>query len=189
VGWRLIAVQSGRRGRERLLACLFAAALAGAVWAPQAAVAAARGLCTPDETSVFTCGNGRRTASLCLSGGAAHLRYAFGSPGRTELSYPAATVRPQDAFRHGHIMYSGIGGDYLQFDNGGFRYVVFYILGRDTDNRGVVVARDGKSVMNFVCKDASSDELTTDFFKSMALPEIEDYTNFDVPQVYFRPAR
>ena len=84
---------------------------------------------------------------------------------QTELSYPAATVRPQDAFRHGHIMYSGIGGDYIQFDNGGFRYFVFYILGHDTDNRGVVVERGGKSVMNFVCKAASSDDLTTDFFK------------------------
>jgi len=62
-------------------------------------------------------------------------------------------------------------------------------LGHDTDNRGVVVERDGKSVMNFVCKGASSDDLTTDFFKRMALPEIDDYTNFDVPQVYFRPAR
>lgn len=189
MGWRLIARQGGRRRSARGLAWLFAVALAAAVWAPPPAAAAARGLCTPDETSVFLCRNGRKTASLCLSGGGTHLRYAFGSPGRTELSYPAATVRPQDAFRHGHIMYSAIGGDYLQFDSGGFRYVVFYILGHDTDNRGVVVARGGKSVINFVCRDASADELTTDFFKSMALPEIEDYTNFDVPQVYFRPAR
>ncbi|HEX3936814.1 MAG TPA: hypothetical protein VHX43_04850 [Xanthobacteraceae bacterium] len=174
---------------RRLLACMLAAALAAAVVSPHAATAAARGLCAPDETSVFICRNGSKTASLCLSGGSAHLRYVFGSPGRIELSYPAETVRPQDAFRHGHIMYSGIGGDYLQFDNGGFRYVVFSILGHDTDNRGVVVERGGKSVMNFVCKGASSDDLTTDFFKSMALPEIEDYTNFDVPEVYFRPAR
>lgn len=98
-------------------------------------------------------------------------------------------MRAADAFRHGHIMYSGIGGDYIQFDNRGFRYVVFYILGHDTDNRGVVVERDGKSVMNLVCKGASSDDLTTDFFKRMALPEIADDTNFDVPQVYFNPAR
>ncbi len=174
---------------RRLLACMLAAALAAAILPSHPAAAAARGLCTSDETSVFLCRNGSKTASLCLSGDAAHLRYAFGSPRRTELSYPAATVRPQDAFRHGHIMYSGIGGDYLQFDNGGFRYVVFYILGHDTDNRGVVVERDGKSVMNFVCKSASSDDLTTDFFKSLALPEIEDYTNFDVPEVYFKPAR
>ncbi len=175
--------------KRRLPPCLLAAALAAAMVSPHPASAAARGLCTPDELSVFICRNGSKTASLCLSGGAAHLRYVFGSPGQIALSYPAATVRPQDAFRHGHIMYSGIGGDYLQFDNGGFRYVVFYILGHDTDNRGVVVERDGKSVLNFVCKDASADDLTTDFFKSMALPEIEDYTNFDVPQVYFRPAR
>ncbi|MFY9693980.1 MAG: hypothetical protein WA776_01320 [Xanthobacteraceae bacterium] len=62
-------------------------------------------------------------------------------------------------------------------------------MGHETDNRGVVVERGGKSVMNFVCKGASSDDLTTDFFKSMALPEIDDYTNFDVPQVFFNPAR
>lgn len=174
---------------RRLLACTLAAALAAALVSPRAAFAAARGLCTAGETSVFICRNGTKTASLCLSGGGAHLRYAFGAPGRIELSYPDATVRPQDAFRHGHLMYSGIGGDYLQFDKGGFRYFVFYILGHDTDNRGVVVARGGKSVMNFVCKGDSSDDLTTGFFKSMALPEIEDYTNFDVPQVYFNPAR
>lgn len=172
-----------------LRACLFAAAVAAAILSPRAASAAARGLCTPDESSVFICRNGAKTASLCLTGGAAHLRYAFGSPARTELSYPAAAVRPQDAFRHGHIIYSGIGGDYIEFDKDGFRYFVFYILGHDTDNRGVVVERDGKSVLNFVCKDASADDLTTDFFKSMALPEIEDYTDFDVPQVYFHPAR
>lgn len=184
MGGRLSAAQSGR-----LLACMLTAVIAAAVLSPRAASATERGPCTPDETSVFNCRNGSKTASLCLSGGAAHLRYVFGSPGQTELSYPAATVRPQDAFRHGHIMYSGIGGDYIQFDNGGFRYFVFYILGHDTDNRGVVVERGGKSVMNFVCKAASSDDLTTDFFKLMALPEIDDYTNFDVPQVYFRPAR
>ncbi len=49
--------------------------------------------------------------------------------------------------------------------------------------------RDGKSVMSFVCKRAASDDLTTEFFKSMALPEIEDSTNFDVPEVYFNPMR
>ncbi len=140
----------------RLLACI----LAAAVLSPHAASAAQRGLCAPDETSVFNCRNGLKTASLGVSGGSTHLRYVFGTPGRIALSYPAATVRPQDAFRHGHIMYSGVGGDYLQFDNGGFRYFVFYILGHDTDNRGVVVERGGKSVMNFVCKGASSDDLT-----------------------------
>ena len=180
MGWRLNAAQSGR-----LLACM----LAAAVLSTRAASAAERGLCAPDETSVFNCRNGPKTASLCVSSGSTHLRYVFGAPGRIALSYPAATARPQDAFRHGHIMYSGIGGDYLQFDNGGFRYVVFSILGHDTDNRGVVVERGGKSVMDFVCKGASSDDLTTDFFKRMALPEIDDYTNFDVPQVYFRPPR
>jgi hypothetical protein len=180
VGGRLSVAQSGR-----LLACM----LVAAVLSPHAASAAERGLCAPDETNVFNCRSTSKTASLCISGGSAHLRYVFGAPGRIALSYPAATIRPQDAFRHGHIMYSGIGGDYLQFDNGGFRYFVFYILGHDTDNRGVVVERDGKSVLNFVCKGASSDDLTTDFFKSMALPEIDDYTNFDVPQVFFHPGR
>jgi hypothetical protein len=168
---------------------MLAAALVAVVLSPHAVAATERGLCTPDETSVFNCRNGSKTASLCVSGGAAHLRYAFGSPGRIELSYPAATVRAQDAFRHGHIMYSGIGGDYIQFDNGGFRYFVFYLLGNALENSGVVVQRGGKSVMNFVCKAGSSDDLTTDFFKLMALPEIDDYTNFDVPQVFFRPAR
>ena len=168
---------------------MLTAALAAAALSPPAASAAERGLCVPDETSVFNCRSGSRTASLCVSGGSAHLRYVFGAPGRIALSYPAATVRAQDAFRHGHIMYSGIGGDYIQFDNGGFRYFVFYMLGNALENRGVVVQRDGKSVMNFVCKAGSSDDLTTDFFKLMALPEIEDYTNFDVPQVFFRPAR
>jgi hypothetical protein len=180
VGGRLSAAQSGR-----LLACM----LAAAVLSPYAASAAERGLCAPDETSVFNCRNGPRTASLCVSGGSTHLRYVFGAPGRIALSYPAAVARAQDAFRHGHIMYSGIGGDYLQFDNGGFRYFVFYILGHDTDNRGVVVERGGKSVMNLVCDAASADDLTTDFFKRMALPEIDDDTNFDVPQAYFSPAR
>lgn len=40
-----------------------------------------------------------------------------------------------------------------------------------------------------VCKGASSDDLTTGLFECMALPEIEDDTNFDVPEVFFRPAR
>ena len=144
------------------------------------------------ETSVFTCrgaSKASKTASLCISADPAHLRYAFGTPARVELSYPAATVHAAAAFRHGHIMYSGIGGDYIQFDNDGYRYVVFYILGHDTDNRGVVVEHGGKSVMNLVCKRGTSDDLTTDFFKRMALPEIEDYTNFDVPEVYFKPPR
>jgi hypothetical protein len=61
-------------------------------------------------------------------------------------------------FRHGHIMYSGIGGDYIQLDNGGFRYFVFCLLGNALENRGVVVQRDGKSIMNFVCKEGSSDD-------------------------------
>ncbi len=168
---------------------MLAAALAAVVLSPCAVSAATRGLCNPDETSVFTCRSGSKTASLCLSGGAAHLRYVFGIAGRIELSYPATTVPARDAFRHGHIMYSGIGGDYLQFDKGGFRYFIFYLLGNALENRGVVVEHGGKSVFNFVCKGASSDDLTTDFFKRMAFPEIDDYTNFDVPQVFFNPAR
>ncbi|MFY9693981.1 MAG: hypothetical protein WA776_01325 [Xanthobacteraceae bacterium] len=111
--------------RRHLVPQILAAALAAAALPPHPVSAAARGLCNPDESSVFICRNGFRTASLCVSGGSAHLRYVFGTPGRIALSYPAATVGAQDAFRHGHIMYSGIGGDYLQFDNDGFRYFVF----------------------------------------------------------------
>jgi hypothetical protein len=67
-----------------LLPCMLAAALVAVVLSPHAVAATERGLCTPDETSVFNCRNGSKTASLCVSGGAAHLRYAFGSPGRIE---------------------------------------------------------------------------------------------------------
>jgi hypothetical protein len=146
-----------------------------------------RGLCDVGEISVFDCPNGGKVASLCLShpDGQAALRYAFGKPGKTEFTYPAQGVAARDAFRHGSIMYSGVGGDYITFENGGFSYFIFYMLGAKVNSRGVTIQRDGKSVRNLTCgRGGGEDNLTTEFFKDVQLPAINEYS-FDVPAVFF----
>ncbi len=106
------------------------------------------------------------------------------------MSYPSDTIPAKDAFRHGHIMYSGIGGDYIEFQNGPFSYFVFYVLGTRLENSCVVVERDGKAIRTLVCNDDSTDGLTTDFFKKIQLLEVvDDYSNFDVPEVFFNRAK
>jgi hypothetical protein len=171
---------------RHLSLCFAAAMLTPVACLSQNAFAVDRGLCDPDESSVFICQNGSKTASLCAkkANDGLRLRYVFGARERIELSYPAPSVAPRDAFRQGNIMYSGIGGEYIRFSQGPFDYSIFYVLGAGTSFRGVVVERDKKHFSNLVCAGKSDDELTTPLFDELKLPQIEQY-DFDVPQVFW----
>jgi hypothetical protein len=150
-----------------------------------------RGLCNSDETSVFICQNGAKIASLCSSqaNGTKRLRYVFGAPKKIELSYPPDGVAAKDAFRNGDIMYSGIGGEYIQFTKAPFDYFVFYVMGGGTNFRGVIVEKNKKNIGNQVCTGKSDDDLTTPFFNEMQLPHIQEYEGFEVPDVFWRPRK
>lgn len=145
-------------------------------------------LCALGETPVFTCYTGGKIASLCAIGpnDFSHLRYAYGKPGKIEISYPADGVAARDAFRYGSLSLGVAGGSYVRFDIGGFSYSLFYVLGQIGEFDGVVVEKGGKSVRNLVCSEASSDHLTTDFFAQAALPEINIGGGFEIPQIFFR---
>ena len=84
-------------------------------------------------------------------------------------------------------MYSGIGGEFVQFHNGEIDYSIFYVLGAGTNFRGIVIASNGKNIRNLVCSDKSDDELTTPFFAEMKMPTIkQDGDYFEVPDVFWR---
>jgi hypothetical protein len=171
---------------RRSFLCFAAAMLTPLVCLSQNASAVDRGLCDPDESSVFICQNGSKTASLCAKKTMddLRLRYVFGAPKNIELSYPAPSVAARNAFRQGNIMYSGIGGEYIRFSQGPFDYSIFYVLGAGTNFRGVVVEKNKKDFSNLLCTGNSDDDLTTSLFDELKLPRIEQY-DFDVPQVFW----
>ena len=154
-----------------------------------AALAKGGTLCTSAETPVFTCYTGGKIVSLCAAGPKdfSHLRYAYGTPGKVELSWPADGVAAKDAFSHGIISYSGSGGDYVRFEKGGFSFNLFYVLGSRGGFDGVFVTKGEKNVRNLICSEDSSDDLTTEFFQQAKLPDVADGTNMlDVPDVFFK---
>jgi hypothetical protein len=91
-------------------------------------------LCESGETTIFACGIGAKSVSMCQSvlpaDGRVALRYRFGTPGRTpELIYPSRPQAAKDAFS-----FTTIRGPLwvISFDNQGASYDVISALQADT---------------------------------------------------------
>jgi hypothetical protein len=143
--------------RMRKLDGTLASALLAAITfaTPLPAVAKSTSLCAPGETVVFSCALGKKIASLCaskdLSAAKGYLYYAYGKPGALELSAPEKSIAARQNLARGSIAYSGGGADYVRILNGGFAYVIYSGIGKDWEQEGMVVQKDGQTISSHIC--------------------------------------
>ena len=156
----------------------------------QAGAAGPASHCQADETIIFSCpADGKKLISVCASKeyspNAGHLQYRYGPAGAPELTLPAKAA-PAASARSGLWSFSGGGGAYVQFQDGGTSYYVYTAIGKwgkkgeTTEKAGVAVEKDGKVVANILCRGKETSELGPDFFEKAGLPEVEN--EFDLPE-------
>lgn len=144
---------------------------------------APKSLCQADEDIVFACSTGKKLISVCasqnLSAADGYVQYRFGNEGNIEMSVPESKAHPSKFSTGGSLMYSGGGGAYMRFNNGGYGYVVYSGMGKGWDKQGVAVEKDGKLLTNILCKNTSIETIGPDFFEKNAIPE--DKVGFEIP--------
>lgn len=155
--------------------------LAPSIALPQAAPPPTH--CTPRERVVFSCQTASsKVISLCAAratGDSASMAYRFGALDAPELVYPQVAAHPREHFRGSTVMYSGGGGAWIAFDNGGFTYFVYTAIGKGFETAGVLVRKGDAQVASLRCVGPSTSEIGPAFFHESDIPAGAD--EFDVP--------
>jgi hypothetical protein len=128
---------------------------------PQASVTAAApavtvpNLCTAAETPIFACSTGKKRASVCTgrAGGNEQLTYRIAPlEGAVEMEYPSGSAGAASAFQRGsQLGQDGTAVNFLSFDKGNYRYVVYAGDG-ENGRKGVVVEQSGKRIADLRCQ-------------------------------------
>ena len=118
-------------------------------------------MCEKSDKVVFSCplAGSTKTVSMCaasdVADGAGRFYYAYGRPGKVELTYPAAGAEGE--FTRTHLTFAGNTGGYAYaFTNAGFKYVVYSVSGSNNlQDGGLVVLKDGqtKPVKQSTCQE------------------------------------
>lgn len=112
-------------------------------------------LCTAAETPIFACSTGKKRASVCTgsAGGNAQLAYRIAPlEGAVEMEYPSGSAGAASAFQRGsQVVQEGAAVNFLSFDKGNYRYVVYAGDG-ENGRRGVVVEQGGKRIADLRCQ-------------------------------------
>ena len=112
-------------------------------------------LCTAAETPIFACSAGKRCASVCVcrAGGNEQLTYRIAPQERAvEMEYPSGSAGAASAFQRGsQLGQDGTAVNFLSFDKGNYRYVVYAGDG-DNGRKGVVVEQSGKRIADLRCQ-------------------------------------
>jgi hypothetical protein len=136
-----------------VLAMMVAAPLLMAPSVPQQR--ATSGLCRAGEPVIFACKAGAKWIAVC----GAPAQYRVGTPGKLEMTYPAAG--DSGGLARASTAYSGGGEAQIVFARGGYRYVVFSSMirtgfGKTNDpafESGVTVIKDGRTLSTRKCTD------------------------------------
>ncbi|MDR1509008.1 MAG: hypothetical protein LBS53_05175 [Synergistaceae bacterium] len=147
--------------------------------------------CAVDETIIFACPvDDQRLLSVCASReygpDSGYVQYRSGPADMAETVVPAEKAAPSRAAQSGAWMFSGGGGAYLRFEEGGTSYHVYTAIGRWGNNggtaerAGALVEKDGKVVSDIRCKGQQVGELGPEFFEKAGLPEAE--SEFELPE-------
>lgn len=136
-------------------------ALAAAPVTPPANVTAAAPavtvpqLCTAAETPIFACSTGKKRASVCTgrAGGNEQLTYRIAPlEGAVEMEYPSGGAGAASAFQRGsQVVQDSTAVNFLSFDKGNYRYVVYADDG-ENGRKGVVVEQSGKRIADLRCQ-------------------------------------
>ena len=112
-------------------------------------------LCTAAETTIFACSTGKKRASVCTgrADGNEQLTYRIAPlEGAVEMEYPSAGTGAASAFQRGsQVGQDGSAMNFLSFDKGNYRYVV-YAGGGENGRKGVVVEQSGKRIADLRCQ-------------------------------------
>ena len=112
-------------------------------------------LCTAAETPIFACSTGKKRASVCTgrAGGNEQLTYRIAPlEGAVEMEYPSGSAGAASAFQRGsQLGQDGTAVNFLSFDKGNFRYVVYATDG-ENGRKGVVVEQSGKRIADLRCQ-------------------------------------
>lgn len=112
-------------------------------------------LCSAAETPIFACSTGKKRASVCTgrAGGNEQLTYRIASlEGAVEMEYPSGGSGAVSAFQRGsQAGQDGSAVNFLSFDKGNYRYVVYAGDG-ENGRKGVVVEQGGKRIADLRCQ-------------------------------------
>ena len=112
-------------------------------------------LCTAAETPIFACSTGKKRASVCTgrAGGNEQLTYRIAPlEGAVEMEYPSGSAGAASAFQRGsQLGQDGTAVNFLSFDKGNYRYVVYAGDG-ENGRKGVVVEQSGKRIADLRCQ-------------------------------------
>ncbi|TFI46621.1 hypothetical protein E4O93_16950 [Diaphorobacter sp. DS2] len=112
-------------------------------------------LCTAAETPIFACSTGKKRASVCTgrAGGNEQLTYRIAPlEGAVEMEYPSGSSGAASAFQRGsQAGQDGSAVNFLSFDKGNYRYVV-YAGGGENGRKGVLVEQSGKRIADLRCQ-------------------------------------
>lgn len=112
-------------------------------------------LCTAAETPIFACSTGKKRASVCTgrAGGNEQLTYRIAPlDGAVEMQYPSAGTGAASAFQRGsQVGLDGTAVNFLSFDKGNYRYVVYAGDG-ENGRKGVLVEQGGKRIADLRCQ-------------------------------------
>ena len=112
-------------------------------------------LCTAAETPIFACSTGKKRASVCTgrAGSNEQLTYRIAPlEGTVEMEYPSAGTSAASAFQRGsQLGQDGTAVNFLSFDKGNYRYVVYASDG-ENGRKGVMVEQGGKRIADLRCQ-------------------------------------
>ena len=112
-------------------------------------------LCTAAETPIFACSTGKKRASVCTgrAGGNEQLTYRIAPlESAVEMEYPSGGAGAASAFQRGsQVGQDGAAVNFLSFDKGNYRYVVYAGDG-ENGRKGVVVEQGGKRIADLRCQ-------------------------------------
>jgi hypothetical protein len=151
--------------------------------------------CTAQETNVFTCRTGKKTASVCISPDASankgSLHYRFGQLScglPPEMTLPEKATPPRLTATGETATYAGGVGSWLRFRKGAYAYVVYTGIGRWGPKgepralQGVAVEHKGKLMANLPCPTMEVDELGRDWYAAMGIQVDEQDFYFPNPE-------
>lgn len=129
-------------------------------------------LCTAAETPIFACSTDKKRASVCTgrAGGNEQLAYRIAPlEGAVEMEYPSAGTGAASAFQRGsQVGQDGAAVNFLSFDKGNYRYVVYASDG-DNRHKGVLVEQSGKRIADLRCQSDAMSRLDPAQLQKMGL--------------------
>ena len=131
-------------------------------------------LCAASETPIFACSTGKKRVSVCAgrAGGNEQLAYRIAPlEGELEMEYPSDGSGAATAFQRGsQVGQDGAAVNFLSFDKGNYRYVV-YAGGGENGRKGVVVEQGGKRIADLRCQSDAMSRFDSTQLQKMGLSQ------------------